>query len=157
MSAHIGSSVNVIEEADNPYIIIRVEGVRTPIVVIGEQLRKDGMILTEHVDDEICISTSENNESLKSCMQELINQAVIQIGWLSKKEEEVTVLEIPYPTLKVQIPVIPLVIQVHSPFLYKIMKAIHWVYEPKKYKHMHVNQPLIINEPNVTSIVGPEE
>lgn len=65
-------------------------------------------------------------------------------------------LEIPYPTLEVQILITPLVIQVPSPFPYESIKAIHWVYEPKAYKRGYENQPLIVNEPNVTSIVGPE-
>lgn len=40
-------------------------------------------------------------------------------------------------------------------FPYKSMQAIAWRYEPKFYNRGQKNQPLIINEPNVTNIYGP--
>lgn len=62
------------------------------------------------------------------------------------------VLEIPYPTPEMKIPVITLVIQIPASFLYESTQLISWRYEPKSYRMGQENQPLVINEPNVTTI-----
>lgn len=150
MLAHVGSLVNAIKEVDNQDVIGRVEKIWTPIFIIGEQLRKNGLIPTNHVDNEACTSNTKNDENLKKCVQKLIYQGTIQIGRLIKKEEELNVLEIPYPVSEVQIPVTPLVTQVPASFPYESTEANPWVYELKTYKEGREIQPQIISEPNLT-------
>lgn len=53
-----------------------------------------------------------------------------------------------------QIPITPLVIQVPVMFPFESGQAIPWRYEPKVYRKGQENQPLIINEPDVTTIAG---
>lgn len=92
---------------------------------------------------------------MKNCIQQLIDQGTIQIGRLIKEDKGVVVVGILYPTPEVHIPVTPLVIQIPSYFPYESTRAVTWRYEPNVYKQGQENQPLVINEPNVTTIPGP--
>jgi hypothetical protein len=65
------------------------------------------------------------------------------------------VVDIPYYEVKVEIPISPLVIEFPAPFEYKDEKAFPWIYRPRAFKQGEEDQPLMINEPNVTSIMGP--
>lgn len=53
------------------------------------------------------------------------------------------------------IPVTSLVIQISAMFPYKSAKVVPWRYGPKIYRQGQENQHLVINEPNVTTIVRP--
>lgn len=64
-------------------------------------------------------------------------------------------MDIPYLSLEMQILITPLVIKNPIPFHYESEKALPWRYEPKVYKQGHENQPIVISDPNVTSIVKP--
>lgn len=64
-------------------------------------------------------------------------------------------IKILYTTSKLQIPVTPLIIQIPTPFLYESERVVPCMYESKDFNQGHENQPLIINEPNMTSIVRP--
>lgn len=66
-------------------------------------------------------------------------------------------IEIPYDVVNVEIPITPLVIEFLAPFAYKDEKAVPWIYQPIAFKKGQEERPLVINEPNVTSIVGPVE
>lgn len=73
MLTHVGPLVNVVEESDNQELIKKVEEIQASLLVIGEQLIKDGLILKNHVDGEGCITGPENGEILKSCIQQLVD------------------------------------------------------------------------------------
>ncbi|XP_050915072.1 uncharacterized protein LOC127130033 [Lathyrus oleraceus] len=62
---------------------------------------------------------------------------------------------IPYDEVNVEIPINPLVIEFPAPFAYEDEKAVPWIYQPRAFKQGQEDQPVVINEPNVTSIVGP--
>ncbi|XP_050889154.1 uncharacterized protein LOC127094357 [Lathyrus oleraceus] len=124
---HKDASVSAIEESDQGKLICKVEEIQTPITMIGAQLLKSGLI-----------------------PEELINCHV-----KSKRQEEIVVMDIPYDEVKVEIPISPLVIEFSTPFEYKDEKAVPWIYQPKAFKQGQEDQPLMINEPNVTSIMGP--
>lgn len=65
-----------------------------------------------------------------------------------------TVLEIPYATPEMQISITHLAIQVPTPLPYKSIQVVPWRYGPKVYKYGYESRPLVINEPNVTTISG---
>lgn len=62
MLTHVGPLFNVVEESDNQELIKKLEEIQTPLLVIGEQLIKDGLILKNHVDGEGYISDPETTE-----------------------------------------------------------------------------------------------
>lgn len=64
-------------------------------------------------------------------------------------------VDISYPTSEVHIPFSPLVTQIPALFPYESMQVVPWRYEPMVCKTGQENQHLVINEPNVTTIVGP--
>ena len=80
----------------------------------------------------------------------------IQIRHTSKKKANVVAMvDIPYLAQEMKIIITPLVIQNPTPFHYESEKAFPWRYELKVYKQGNENQPLVISDPNVTSIVKP--
>lgn len=74
---------------------------------------------------------------------------------MTKNDEEVDTLEIPYLAAKVQIPVTPLVIPVIALSPYGSTQVVPWRYDPKVYRQGQESSPQVINEPNVTTIAGP--
>ncbi|XP_050877529.1 uncharacterized protein LOC127081302 [Lathyrus oleraceus] len=150
MPTHKDASVSSFEESDEGKLICKVEEIQTPITMIGAQLLKSGLILEELVEEE-------NNEELRSFIQQMLDRGELQITYRvkSKHQEEIAVVDIPYDEVKVEIPISPLVIEFPTPFEYKDEKAVPWIYQPRAFKEGQEDKPLMINEPNVTSIVGP--
>lgn len=89
-------------------------------------------------------------------MQHLIDPGTVQIGSPIKEGKKIVMMDVSYPTPEVHIPITPWVIQIPASFPYESIQAIPRRYVPKVYKQGQENQPLVINEPNVTNIVGPE-
>ncbi|XP_050889371.1 uncharacterized protein LOC127094597 [Lathyrus oleraceus] len=150
MPTHGDASVSAIEESDQGEFILKVEEIQTPIARIGAQLLKSGLIPEELVDEE-------NNKKLRDFIQQMLDQGKLQINRCvkSKGEEEIAVVDIPYDEVNVEIPISPLVIEFPASFTYEDEKAVPWIYQPRAFKQGQEDQPLMINEPNVTSIVGP--
>ncbi|XP_050915885.1 uncharacterized protein LOC127130978 [Lathyrus oleraceus] len=99
----------------------------------------------------------ENNEELRSFIQQMLDRCELQMNCCvnNKRQKEIAMVDIPYDEVKVEIPISPLVIEFPTPFAYKDEKAVPWIYQPRAFKQGQEDQPLMINEPNVTSIVGP--
>ncbi|XP_050908475.1 uncharacterized protein LOC127122128 [Lathyrus oleraceus] len=150
MPTHKDASVSAIEESDEGKLICKVEEIQTPITMIGAQLLKSGLILKELVEEE-------NNEGLRSFIQQMLDRGELQITYRvkSKRQEEIAVVDIPYDEVKVEIPISLLVIEFQAPFEYKDEKASPWIYQHRAFKQGQEDKPLMINEPNVTSIMGP--
>ncbi|XP_050893493.1 uncharacterized protein LOC127100384 [Lathyrus oleraceus] len=150
MPTHGGASVSSIEEINKGELIKKVEEIQTPIAVIGAQLLKSGLIPIDLVNEE-------NIEELKSLIQRLLDQGELQIERRNKymKEKEIVAISIPYDTINVEIPITQLVIEFPAPFAYEDEKAVPWIYQPRAFKQGQEDQPVVINEPNVTSIMGP--
>ncbi|XP_050920068.1 uncharacterized protein LOC127137672 [Lathyrus oleraceus] len=87
----------------------------------------------------------------------MLDQGELQIEHCVKgtKEKEIVVIDIPYDAVNVEIPITPLVIEFPAPFAYEDEKAVSWIYHPRAFKQGQEDRPLVINEPNVTSIIGP--
>lgn len=150
MPTHEGASVSAIEEVNKGDLIKKVEEIQTPIVVIGAQLLKSGLIPIDLVDEE-------NVEELKSFIQQMLDQGEMQIERHNEdmKEKEIVMIDIPYDAINIEIPITPSVIEFPAPFAYEDEKAVPWIYQPRAFKKGQEDQPVVINEPNVTSIVGP--
>ena len=118
--------------------------------MIGTQLLNSGIILVELVDEE-------KDKELKIFIQRMLDQGELQIERRVKgrNEEEISVVDILYDAVNVEIPINPLVIEFLAPFVYEDEKAVPWIYQPKYFKQGQEGRPLVINEPNVTSVVGP--
>ncbi|XP_050901997.1 uncharacterized protein LOC127109180 [Lathyrus oleraceus] len=150
MPTHKDASVSAIEESDQGKLIRKVEEIQTPITRIGAQLLKNGLLPEELVAEE-------NNKELRNFIQQILDRGELQINCRvkSNRQEEIDVVDIPYDEVKVEIPISPLVIKFPAPFAYKDEKAVSWIYQPRAFKQGQEDRPLMINEPNVTSIVGP--
>lgn len=61
---HAEPSISVVEESVEQEMIEKVEEIQTPIDVIGVQLRKYGLIPTNNVDKEACISGDDQSPFL---------------------------------------------------------------------------------------------
>ncbi|XP_050908310.1 uncharacterized protein LOC127121930 [Lathyrus oleraceus] len=87
----------------------------------------------------------------------MVDQGKLQINHRvrSKGEKEIAVVDIPYDEVNVEIPINPLVIEFPAPFAYEDEKTVLWIYQPRAFKQGKEDQPLVINEPNITLIVGP--
>ncbi|XP_050895879.1 uncharacterized protein LOC127102567 [Lathyrus oleraceus] len=178
MPTHGDASVSAIEESDQGELILKVEEIQTPITMIGAQLLKSGLVPEELVNDE-------NDKGLRNFIQQMLDRGELQINRRvkNKEEKEIAVVvdilydevnvdipfdevnvaipydqvnvAIPYDEVNVEIPINPLVIEFPAPFAYKDEKAVPWIYQPRAFKQGQEDQPVVINEPNVTSIVGP--
>ncbi|XP_050897045.1 uncharacterized protein LOC127103847 [Lathyrus oleraceus] len=150
MPTHKDASVSAIEESDQGKLICKVEEIQTPITRIGAQLLKSVLIPEELVAEE-------SNKELRNFIQQMLDRGELQINCRvkSKHQEEIAVVDIPYDEVKVEIPISPLVIEFPTPFTYKDEKPVPWIYQPRAFKQGQEDLPLMINEPNVTSIVGP--
>ncbi|XP_050878831.1 uncharacterized protein LOC127082643 [Lathyrus oleraceus] len=150
MPTHKDAFVSAIEESDQDKLIRKVEEIQTPIARIRAQLLKSGLIPEELV-------VEENNKRLRNFIQQMLDQGELQINRRVKKkgEKDIAVVDIPYNEVNVEIHIFPLVIEFPAPFAYEDEKAVTWIYQPRAFKQGQEDQPLRINEPNVTSIVGP--
>ncbi|XP_050889483.1 uncharacterized protein LOC127094733 [Lathyrus oleraceus] len=169
MPTHGDASVSAIEESDQGELILKVEEIQTPITMIGAQLLKSGLVPEELVNNE-------NDKGLRNFIQQMLDQGELQINRRvkNKGEEEIAVVvdilydevnvdipfdevnvDIPFDEVNVEIPINPLVIEFPTPFAYEDEKAVPWIYQPRAFKQGQEDRPVVINEPNVTSIVGP--
>lgn len=124
MSTNAGPSANVVKESDNQKLVIMVEEIQIPMLVIKEQLMKLGLISANYTNYENFVNDPETCERLKSCIEQFINQEIVQIGHLIKDDEEVATQEIPYSVVEVQIPLTPLSIQVPASFPYESTQVV---------------------------------
>lgn len=100
--------------------------------MIGSQLLKSGLILVNLVD-------KDNIKELKGFIQQLLDQGTmkIELRIKDKKEKEVTIIDIPYYVVNVEIPITPLVIEFPAPFTYEDVKVIPWIYQPRAKCNLH--------------------
>ncbi|XP_050897347.1 uncharacterized protein LOC127104190 [Lathyrus oleraceus] len=129
MPTHKDASVSAIEESDQGKLICKIEEIQTPIARIGAQLLKSGIIPKELVAEE-------NNKKLRNFIQQMLDQGELQINRRvkSKRHEEITMVDIPYDEVNMEIPISPLVIEFPAPFAYEDEKAVSWIYQPRAFK-----------------------
>lgn len=74
MLGHAGPVVNAIEECPEIETIKDVERIKIHILIIHDKLTEVGITQEVHGFCEVCLSSPEECEELKQCLQELINQ-----------------------------------------------------------------------------------
>jgi hypothetical protein len=161
LPGHASSSVNAVEEIEEFEVVKEVAKVKTPMSVIREKLIGFDLFEEMHSSCEICSTNPANCQKMKKCLQELMDQGLVQIGY-SKGVADVAVLEsqgltpieIPYQNKEVQIPVKrvdPMVFHVPTPFPFESTKKVPCNYLPI----VSVGGKPITNiEPAIVNIVG---
>ncbi|XP_050919781.1 uncharacterized protein LOC127137354 [Lathyrus oleraceus] len=120
---HDGPSVSVVIEEEPAEPVKWVDEVKTPFSVVLRKLEEFGFLEGVHNDCSVCESDPDGCEQLRECVQELMNQGLVQFS-KSKAAEEVAVIEpitIVYRKKKVEAPpkrIQPIHFRVLTPFPY---------------------------------------
>jgi hypothetical protein len=159
LPSHSGAGVNMIENAEG--LIKDVLDIRTPLSLVREILLSFDQFSSMHTDCKECEKNPNHCTRMKECLQELMDQGLVQVGY-SHKKDMVAMLE-PHEHEKVMKPIEiiyqkaaqklePLVIQTPAPFPYTNTKTIPWVYSTSAFVQ---GKPVTLPEPVVISIDGP--
>ncbi|XP_050877108.1 uncharacterized protein LOC127080861 [Lathyrus oleraceus] len=128
---HGGAAVNAVIEEENVESILRAEEVKTTMSVVLQRLEQFGFLEGVHDDCAVCEFDPDNCDKLRDCVQELMDQGLIQFS-KSKAAKEVVVIE-------------PIMIVYRKK---KNTKAVPWNYETTTYlggKEIHIPDKEIVN------------
>ncbi|XP_050889358.1 uncharacterized protein LOC127094581 [Lathyrus oleraceus] len=147
MPPHNNASVNMMEADNGRKLTSCVDELKTPLIEIKNALMKNNVFPICGNYCEHCLINPQQCGTLKSVIQQLMNQGILVVDCPSTKED-VSTLEIPYdevPPLHIPYdfsqltlstnPVTPIVITVPTPFLYVDTKAVPWMYDTSVYIH----------------------
>jgi hypothetical protein len=161
LPGHAGPSVNAVEEFKEYELIERVAEVKTPMTVVREVLIGYDSFEEMHSNCEICSTNLNACEKMKKCLQNMMDQGLVQIGYswvdtnIATLESQLSMpIEITYQRRELQIPVQsmdPIVFHVPKPFPFESTNKVPWNYQPVPYVG---GKPLTSTKPNVTNIVG---
>jgi hypothetical protein len=135
---HSDASVNAVNEEESTKVILKVEEVKTPMSIVLQRLEQFGFLEGVHDDCVVCEFDPDNCDQLRGCVQELMDQGIIQFS-KSQAAEEVAVIEpitIVYRKKKVKAPpkrIQPIHFCVPTPFPYQNTKEVPWNYETTVY------------------------
>ncbi|CAJ2644571.1 unnamed protein product [Trifolium pratense] len=161
LPGHAGPSVNAVEESEEFKLVSEVSEIRTPLAVVGEKLIGYDVFEEMHSDCEVCLKNPPNCQKMRRCLQELMDQGLVQIGYLrvnpviaTLESQDFEPIEIPYQRSTIQTPMKTLdsmVIQVPAPFPFESTKKVPWNYLPVVSMG---KEQLTIVEPHVDNITG---
>ncbi|XP_050918887.1 uncharacterized protein LOC127136366 [Lathyrus oleraceus] len=120
---HGGATINIMIEEENAEFILRAEEVKTLMSVVLQRLEQFGLLEGVHDDYAVCEFDPDNCDKLRGCVQELMDQGLVQFS-KSRAAEEVAVIEpitIVYRKKKVEAPpkrIQPIHFRVPTPFPY---------------------------------------
>lgn len=92
LPSHNGLVVNAIDEEGHTEVANEVAKVKTPMMVIIKKLQEHGFLKDPHNNFCVCEIEPNQCDGLKSCVQSLMSQGVIQFT-KSKVSEEVSTIE----------------------------------------------------------------
>ncbi|XP_050909727.1 uncharacterized protein LOC127123560 [Lathyrus oleraceus] len=150
---HDGPSISVIIKEEPAELVKWVDEVKTPFSVVLRKHEEFGFLEGVHSDCSVCESDPDGCEQLRECVQELMNQGLVQFS-KSKAAEEVAVIEpiiIVYRKKKVEAPpkrIHSIHFRVPTPFPCQNTKAIPWNYETTTYlggKEIRISDTEIVN------------
>ncbi|KAK2435524.1 hypothetical protein QL285_020577 [Trifolium repens] len=159
LPSHSGASVNQVVNAEG--LIRDVMDIQTPLISVREALLSYDQFLTMHADCEVCEKDPSYCAKMKECLQKLMDQGLVQIGY-SRKEDMVTMIdqhenekvlkpiEIIYQRAEKRLEL--LVVQAPSPFPFTNTKTVPWNYSTSAFVQ---GKPVTLPEPVVISIDGP--
>lgn len=131
-------TVSVVIEEQTVESVKRADDVKTLMSVVLKKLEQFGFLVSIHEDCVMRESDPDSCNDLRGCVQELINQALLQFS-RSKAVEEIAVIEyitVVYRRKKVEpLPekIQPIHIRVPSLFPYQNTKVVPWKYEMTTY------------------------
>ncbi|KAK2428440.1 hypothetical protein QL285_026962 [Trifolium repens] len=155
---HSGGGVNMIEGAEG--LIKDVSDIRTPLSVVREVLLSFDQFSSMHADCIECEENPNNCAKMKECLQEMMDQGLVQIGYSQRKgmvammephehEKVMKPIEIIYQRAEAKLQ--PLVIQTPAPFPFTNTKTTPWIYNTSASIQ---GKPVTLPEPVVVSIDG---
>ncbi|XP_050909309.1 uncharacterized protein LOC127123094 [Lathyrus oleraceus] len=170
MPPHNNASVNMMEADNGRRLMSCVDELKTPLIEIKNALMKNNTFPICGNDCEHCLINPQQCRTLKSVIQQLMNQGILVVDCPSTNED-VSTLEIPYdevPPLQIPYefsqltlstnPITPIIITVPTPFPYVDTKAVPWMYDTSVYIHGQKIQeePLKSSDPmiNITGTSG---
>ncbi|XP_050916461.1 uncharacterized protein LOC127131593 [Lathyrus oleraceus] len=128
MPPHNNASVNMMEADNRSRLMSCVDELKTPLIEIKNALMRDNAFPICSNDCEHCLINPQQCRTLKSVIQQLMDQGILVVDYPSTKED-VSTLEIPYNEVPpLQIPydfsqltlstnhVTPIIITVPTPF-----------------------------------------
>ncbi|XP_050877338.1 uncharacterized protein LOC127081095 [Lathyrus oleraceus] len=167
---HNNASVNMMEADNGRRLMSCVDELKTPLIEIKNALMKNNVFPICGNDCEHYLINPQQCRTLKSVIQQLMNQGILVVDCPSTKEyvstleipyDEVPPLQIPYDFSQLTLstnPVTPIIITVLTPFPYVDTKAVPWMYDTSVYIHGQKIQeePLKSSDPmiNITSTSG---
>ncbi|XP_050877316.1 uncharacterized protein LOC127081075 [Lathyrus oleraceus] len=170
MPPHNNASVNMMEADNGRKLMSCVDELKTPLIEIKNPLMKNNVFPICGNYCEHCLINPQQCGTLKSVIQQLMNQGILVVDCPSTKEDvstveipydEVPPLQIPYDFSQLTLltnPITPIVITVPTPFPYVDTKAVPWMYDTSVYIHGQKEQeePIKSSDPmiNITGTSG---
>lgn len=166
MPPHNHTNVNMVKLDNKRKLITSVSELKTPLIEIKNVLMKNDTFPICATTCEYCLVNPQQCESLKTTIQDLINQGIILIDRPSKLKD-VSIFEIPYAGIPpLQIPyslsqltlsanhIVPMIIKVATSFPYDDTKAVPWMYNSSIYIHVHkIQEKLMKSNDPIINIV----
>lgn len=128
---HGSLTVNTVLEEEETEVVSLVGDLKTPLSIILANLQKHGVLTGVHDNCDICKTEPDKREELKGCVQELMNQGVLQFtrARVMKEVSFIEPIEIVYQKKKIEAPmkkIQPIYIRAPSPFPYQDSKEVPW-------------------------------
>ncbi|XP_050909151.1 uncharacterized protein LOC127122922 [Lathyrus oleraceus] len=153
---HDVPTVSVVIEEEPAEPVKWVDEVKTSLSIVLRKLEEFGFLEEVHNDFSVCESDPDGCEQLRKCVQELMNQGLIQFS-KSKAVEEVAVIKpitIVYRKKKVKAPpkrIHPIHFRVPTLFPYQNTKEVPWNYDTTTYLG---GKEICIPDTEIVNIVG---
>ncbi|XP_050889350.1 uncharacterized protein LOC127094573 [Lathyrus oleraceus] len=93
---HGGSAVNVVVEEETTESILKVDDVKTLMSFVLKRLEQFGFLAGIHDDCAVCEYDPDNCDELRGCIQELMDQGLIQFSKSNAVEEVANTKAIPW-------------------------------------------------------------
>ncbi|XP_050883778.1 uncharacterized protein LOC127086990 [Lathyrus oleraceus] len=170
MPPHNNAAVNMMEADNGRRLMSCMDELKTPLIEIKNALMRENAFPICSNDCEHCLINPQQCRTLKSIIQQLMDQGILVVNCPSTKEDvstldipynEVPPLQIPYDFSQLTLstnPVTPIIITVPTLFPYVDTKAVPWVYDTSIYIHGQKSQeePLKFSDPmiNITGTGG---
>ncbi|XP_050908700.1 uncharacterized protein LOC127122404 [Lathyrus oleraceus] len=147
MPPHNNVAVNMMEADNGRRLMSCVDELKIPPIEIKNASIRDNAFPICSNDCEHCLINPQQCRTLKSVIQQLMDQGILVVDFPSTKED-VSTLEIPYdevPPLQIPYdfsqltlstnPVTPIIIIVPTPLSYVDTKVVPWMYDTSIYIH----------------------
>lgn len=84
MLGHDGQIINAIEESEDNILIQWVDQIKTLMSRIQEKMIGFELFEKVHADCKVCLLNPDKCEKMKKCLQQMMDQGLLQIGYPRK-------------------------------------------------------------------------